>query len=242
MTSPEYLYGIAPVLQALLHQRRKIHQLFVNDKSGSPRVKEIINLARKREIPLEKRNPHQLGNLVNTKMHQNVALACSELETHDLGTFIDQIYGEKKNLLVALDQLEDPQNVGAILRTAAFLGARGLITLARNAAPLSATVSKASAGAMEYFPIIVVNNLSECLQQLKKTGFLITGASSTDSLDYRELSQSEATVLVLGNEGQGLRNLTKRRCDYLIHIPGRQETESLNVSAASAILMQHLLN
>ncbi len=237
------LFGITPVMQCLLHQKRKIFQLFVNDKSGSPRVKEIVAQAKKRKVRIERVDAHKLGKMVNTKQHQNVVLTCGELQTHDLGEFIDEIYSQDIKLLVALDQVEDPQNVGAIIRTAAFLGAQGLITLERNAAPLTATVSKSSAGAMEYFPVIQVKNLSESLQKLKKDGFIVAGASADeDSTDYRELPASHATVLVMGSEGQGLRNLTKKRCDHLIHIPGQKETESLNVSAASAILIQHILN
>lgn len=148
----------------------------------------------------------------------------------------------EKKLLIALDQIEDPQNVGAIIRSAAFLGADGLITLRNHAAPLSATVSKASAGALEHFPIIQVANLSECLQTLKKEGFTVLGAMmGEDSIDFKTAPVTDFMVLVLGNEGQGLRNLTQKRCDFLVYIPGKESTESLNVSAAAAILIQNLV-
>ncbi|PCI29249.1 MAG: 23S rRNA (guanosine(2251)-2'-O)-methyltransferase RlmB [SAR324 cluster bacterium] len=242
MAQETLLYGITPVMQCLLHKNRQIKRLWVNEKSSSPRVKEILQEAKKRNISIEKVDSHKLGNLVNTKLHQNVVLSCGELDTYDLDEFLEKIAEQPKKLLIALDQVEDPQNLGAILRTAAFLGASGLITLTKHSAPLTAAVSKSSAGAMEYFPIIQVGNLSECLQKLKREGFLVAGASSDNSVDYRECPLTDYMVLVMGSEGQGLRKLTQKRCDYQVHIPGNKETESLNVSAASAILIQHLVS
>lgn len=237
-----FLYGITPVHQCLLHGNREIMELWVNQKSSSPRVKDILKLARAKKVTIRESNPHQLGNLVNTKHHQNVVLTCGALKTLDPDSLLESIHGEERKVIIALDQVEDPQNVGAIIRTAAFLGANAIVTLKKNAAPLTATVSKSSAGALEYFPIIQVPNLSEFLQKMKREGFAVFGASSDDSVDYRTLPVMDQVVLVMGNEGQGLRNLTKKRCDSLIHIPGNKETESLNVSAASAILIQHFVN
>ncbi len=241
MKGKPLLYGATPVLQCLLNQNRQCFKLYCKDKSPSPRTREIIQLACTKKIPVEKADSHKLANLCDSKLHQGVVLQCSELKTHDLESFLDKIYKTEKKLLVALDQIEDPQNCGAIIRSAAFLGANGLITLKKNAAPLSASVSKASAGALEYLPIIQIGNLSEGLQLLKKEGFTVAGATSgEDSIDFVELPLTDYMVLVMGNEGQGLRKLTQKRCDFLIQIPGNDSTESLNVSAAAAILVHHL--
>ncbi|MCP4752230.1 MAG: 23S rRNA (guanosine(2251)-2'-O)-methyltransferase RlmB [Proteobacteria bacterium] len=236
------LYGIAPVQQCLLHQNRKCYRLLVKEKSSSPRIREITGLARNRSVQVEKVDAHKLSNLAGTKLNQGVVLTCGELQPQELDPFLEETRRKPKRLLIALDQIEDPQNVGAIIRSAAFLGAGGLISLKKHSAPFSAVVSKASAGALEYFPIVQVANLSECLQRLKKEAFTVAGATSGDgSIDFREFPVTDDMVLVLGNEGQGLRNLTRKRCDYLIRIPGEKSTESLNVSAAAAILIQHLI-
>jgi 23S rRNA (guanosine2251-2'-O)-methyltransferase len=243
MSKKHFLHGIAPVQQALLHQNRACHELFIKDsKSKAPRIKEIISLATQKGVPIKQNDPHALGKMCNTKLHQGVVLHCGELQTLSLDDFLESETARSRHLLIALDQLEDPQNVGAIIRSAAFLGAGGLITMKKNSAPLSATVSKASAGALEYFPIIEVNNLSEALQRLKKAGYSVTGATmGDDSIPFAQVAITEWMVLVMGNEGQGLRRLTEKRCDSLIYIPGKKHTESLNVNAATAILIQHLL-
>lgn len=233
------LYGFTPVQQCLLHKSRHCRQVYIKEGKPSERIKQIIQLARKNEVQIQEVDSHKLASLANTRLHQGVVAICDELKTHDLASYLDLVYNESKQLIIAFDQLEDPQNVGAIIRTSAFLGASAILTLKNNAAPLNATVSKASAGALEYFPIIQVGNLSESLIQLKKEAFEIFGASSDDSKAYQDVNIPSRSILIMGNEGQGLRNLTQKRCDHLIHIPGNQSTESLNVSAASAILVQH---
>lgn len=241
MKNPNVLYGITPVQQCLLHQNRSINQLFVKAGGGSTRIKEIINLANKNKVPVIKADAHKLAVLSKTKQHQGVVLSCGELKTHELDDFLENLINQKYRLLIALDQVEDPQNVGTVIRSAAFLGADGIITLKKNSAPLSATVSKASAGALEFFPVISVANLSESLQKLKREGFMIVGAASDgNSIDFQALPDFNDVVLVMGNEGRGLRTLTQKRCEYLVHIPGKHTVESLNVSAAAAILIQSL--
>lgn len=241
MSNQTLLYGIAPVQQCLLHSQRKCHELLVKENLSSARIKEIAQLAQQRKIPLKQVNAHTLSNLVKTKLNQGIVLRCGELRTWELGEFLAEIPLKGNRLLLALDQVEDPQNVGAIIRSAAFLGADAIISLKKHAAPLSAAVSKASAGALESFPVIQAVNLSEALQKLKKEGFTIAGATSgEDSVCFTDLPLTDSMVLVLGNEGQGLRKLTRQRCDFLIHIPGNTAVESLNVSAAAAILIQHM--
>jgi 23S rRNA (guanosine2251-2'-O)-methyltransferase len=236
------LYGITPVLQCLTHGSRKCHQLLLKDGSTSPRVKELLRLAQTKGVPVTKVDGGKLASMAGSKLHQGVALSCGELKTHDLDEFLEGLPGKGRQLLIALDQVEDPQNLGAVIRSAAFLGAVGLISLKKHAAPLSAAVSKASAGSLEHFPVIQVGNLSESLQRLKREGFTIAGAAGDgEAIPFHEMPLTERMVLVMGNEGQGLRNLTRRRCDFLIRIPGNETVESLNVSAAAAVLIHHLV-
>lgn len=243
MSGPDLLYGITPVQQCLMAGRRDCRELLVKSGSKSPRIKELVTLANKRRLPVKEADPQVLAGQAKTKLHQGAVLKCGPLPTYTLDDFLENVDDKGKTVLVALDQIEDPQNVGAIIRSSAFLGAKGLITLKNRSAPLSATVSKASAGAMEIFPIIQVTNLAESLKRLKREGFFAVGTSlETGSIDFREIPDADRIVLVLGNEGQGIRQLTGKRCDFLVHIPGKKETESLNVSAAAAILIQHLVN
>ncbi len=236
------LYGIAPVMQCLTHGSRSCHQLLLKDGSSSPRVKELERLARAKGVPFTKVDGGKLASLTGSKLHQGVALSCGDLVTHDLDEFLEGLPGNGRQLLIAMDQVEDPQNLGAVIRSAAFLGAVGLISLKKHAAPLSASVSKASAGSLEHFPVIQVGNLSESLLQLKKEGFTVAGAAGdAEAIPFYEMPLTERMVLVMGNEGQGLRNLTRRRCDFLIRIPGNETVESLNVSAAASILIHHLV-
>lgn len=243
MTIETVIYGISPVQQCLLHQKRDCHELILKPQSRSPRIKELVALASKRGVRIKESDSHTIAAIAKSKQHQGVVLKCSELKTTTLQEFVGEMENRGRIVLVALDQLEDPQNVGAVIRSAAFLGAAGLITLKKHAAPLSATVSKASAGAMEYFPIIEVGNLAEAIQWLKRNGFSAIGSTlDVDSVRFNEATLTEQMVLVVGNEGQGLRKLTRKRCDQLVHIPGNYQTESLNVNAAAAILIQHLLH
>jgi len=243
MGNRNILYGINPVQMAMTSGKRVCYELMVSEKSKSPRLDTLTKLARSQGIQVKKIDGGKLASMAETKMHQGVVLSCGDLAVHDMDEFLEEMPRSGRHLLVALDQVEDPQNTGAVIRSAAFLGATGLISLKKHAAPLSATVSKASAGALEHFPIIQVGNLSETLQQLKKEGFSVAGAAGEeDSIPFADMPLTPLMVLVMGNEGQGLRNLTRKRCDCLIRIPGSDMVESLNVSAAAAILIQHLVS
>lgn len=243
MATKSRLYGISPVQQCLTFDSRDCRELILKVGIRSPRVDELIRLARQKGVPIRRIDGGKLASLAGTKQHQGVVLSCGELKGHNLDEFLETSSGNQRQLLVAMDQVEDPQNLGAVIRSAAYLGAAGLITLKKHAAPLSAAVSKASAGALEHFPVFQVGNLSESLQRLKKEGYTVVGAAGEcDSIPFGEIPLTDHMVLVMGNEGQGLRNLTRKRCDDLVRIPGSDRVESLNVSAAAAILIQYFVN
>lgn len=239
MTVNKFLYGINPVEQALQSKKRNLIKLYIRDGAKSSRVGQLVDLAKQAGIPLQTLNQDKLNSYVEGKHHQGVLLECDRLPLQNLKQFVAQSDITKRSVIIALDQVEDPQNVGAIIRSASFLKADALISLKRNAAPLSAACSKASAGAMESFPIIEVSNLANSFDLLKQAGYIVIGARMEDSLPFTELPDFDRVVLVVGNEGKGLRELTEKRCDYLVHIPGGEEGLSLNVSAASSILIHH---
>jgi len=238
----EYLYGVAPVEAALRAKRRKLVRLWVKAGGKNPRYKEILHLARQVQLPVSEVEGNKLFDLTQNKFHQGLVLETGPLPVLDLEDLLG-LTGPGVQLLVALDQIEDPQNLGAIARTAAFLGALGMIRPKTHGAALSPAASKASAGALEQFPLAEVSNLEQSLTRLKKEGYWILGAALDEqALPMNQSLQAERLVLVLGNEGEGIRNLTAKRCDQLLTIPGTGLVESLNVSASAAILIQHLLH
>ncbi len=235
------LYGITPVLHALLSRRRRLERLHVKEGRPSPRLKEILDLAAAIDLPVTESSVHDIGLLARTRQHQGVLLECGELPPVDLGEFLGGL-PEGPACLLALDQVEDPQNIGGLVRTAAFLGAAGVLTLRAHAAPLSAAASKASAGALEFFPVIQVGNLAEALQRLRREFWFVVGtALDEDSVDYRGLEPPARLVLVVGSEGAGLRPLTRKRCDALVRIPGRPPAESLNVTVSAGVFLSRYL-
>ena len=233
------LYGVTPVEAALLAGKRKLIRLWMKTDGKNPRFKAILKLAKEAHIQVSEATSEQLFKLTDSKMHQGLALECGPLEPVPWEDFLQT----KPRLLVALDQIEDPQNLGAICRTAAFLGAGGLLIPKDHSAPFSAAASKASAGAMEWFPMALVGNLAEALDRLKSAGYWVYGAQLDEtSQPLAQALLAPNMVLVLGNEGSGLRKLTTKRCDHLITIPGHGQMESLNVSASAAILIHHFMS
>jgi predicted rRNA methylase len=236
------LYGIEPVAAAVRHGRRELRRLYVRSPAASPRLAALVESARDRDLPVQEASVHQLGNLARTRQHQGVVLDCGPLPLLFLEDFLAA--AGPRCLVVALDQVEDPQNLGTIARSCAFLGGDALLVLRARSAPLSPAASKASAGALELLPLVEVPNLAQAITQMQDAGFFVLGASAEDAVDYRQIPPPARCVLVLGNEGQGLRRLSRERCDQLVRIPRRAVTdepvESLNVGVACGILLAHL--
>ncbi len=224
--------------QALQAQRREFFCLVTRRGKVSPRLRELVDLAKAKKVRIKELDPQALTKLSGSEQHQGVLLECGPLPSLDLYDLIEP--GPETSLILALDQIEDPQNLGALVRSAAFLGAKGIVHLAHKAAPLSPAASKASAGALESFPLALVGNLAHDLARLREEGYFIYGADAgKGSQPYCNQVRQDKLVLVMGNEGRGLRELTAKRCDALVHIPGQPGTESLNVSNAAAILLAH---
>lgn len=203
-------------------------------EGGGDRFRTLRDLARQRGVRVRELKVHELGNLARTKHHQGAVLRCGELPTVEL----DELTSTVPCLIVALDQVEDPQNLGGIARSAAYFGASGLLMTRAHSAPLSPAASKASAGALETLPVARVGNLAQALRTLHRDGFDIVGADSRDaSTPVSSWSPARRCVLLLGSEGEGLRELSRKLCDHRLHIPGGG-MESLNVSVAAGILLQ----
>lgn len=235
------LYGILPVAEALRQRRRELRRLYLKSGKSSARLKEILRLARTAKVRYEEKSAHELSGLAGTRHHQGVVLDCGALPLLSLEEVLAPM--GSRSLLMALDQIEDPQNLGGIARSAAFLGAHALLALRAHSAPFSPAASKASAGAIEFFPVVELPNLAMALRRLADEGYLVIGAALEDAIDFHEVQPTERCVLVLGSEGGGLRQLTRKRCDVLVRIPRfsslATEMESLNVNVAAGILLSH---
>jgi len=235
----DWLHGITPVEEALLARRREIRELLIRQGTDSDRIARLRSLAAERGIRVIDFDRTEFDRRLRGQNHQGVALNCGALPVLGFRELLD---GPVEGVVLALDQIEDPHNFGALVRTAAFLGARAVLVHRTKRAPISAVVSKASAGAVEFFELYECGNLSDALQRFEKEGWRIIGAALDESaVPLSRLAPGGPSILVMGNEGRGLRPLTMKRCTELVMIPRRGRAESLNVSVAAGVLLAHLL-
>lgn len=208
-----------------------LERLLIAQGAGGPRLQEIIDLARKASIPVRFEPRSALDRLAGTAAHQGVvALGASTRYTD-----IDAVAGGE--LVVVLDGVEDPHNLGAIIRTAHAAGAAGVVIPERRAAGVTDVVAKAAAGALEHLPVARVTNVNRALESLKERGFWIYGLDERGTEAYDRVEYSAPTALVLGGEGAGLREHTRKHCDLLVRIPMAGKISSLNVSVAAGIVL-----
>jgi 23S rRNA (guanosine2251-2'-O)-methyltransferase len=225
------LMGIHPVAEALRAQS-PLDRVLIAKGAGGTRIQEIINLARANSTPLRFEPREALDRVAGGGAHQGVVALGAAKKYADL----DDI-APKAKLLVVLDGLEDPHNLGAVVRTAHAAGADAVIIPERRAAGLTETVAKAAAGALEHLPVVRVTNINRTLDQLKKQGFWIYGMDERGKDSYAQTDWASPAVIVLGAEGKGLHELTRKHCDTLLRIPMSGSIASLNVSVAAGIVL-----
>lgn len=226
------IYGINPVAEALRAKRVRI--LRVNARAGG-RVAEIVTAAGRDRIEIRRVSSADLDRLARGGVHQGVV---AEIEDRPVYDVADLVRGAAKvPLLVVLDGIEDPHNVGAILRTVDAAGADGLIRQSRHAAPLDGAAAKASAGAVAHVKVAEVVNIARALEELKERGVWTVGLSGDASKRLDQIDLTVSTALVLGAEGMGLRRLVRERCDWLASIPMKGHVQSLNVSVAAGVAL-----
>jgi 23S rRNA (guanosine2251-2'-O)-methyltransferase len=225
------LCGVHPVREAL-RAGRTIDRLLIARGAGGPRLQEIIDLAREHSVPVRFEPREALDRAANGATHQGIVAFGSAKRYVEL----DQVLADA-SLLVVLDGVEDPHNLGAIIRTAHAAGAAAVVVPDRRAAGLTETVAKAAAGALELLPVVRVGNITQTLESLKSRGFWIYGLDERGAQLYSETDYAAPTVLVLGGEGHGLHDLVKKHCDVLVKIPMAGAISSLNVSVAAGIVL-----
>jgi 23S rRNA (guanosine2251-2'-O)-methyltransferase len=225
------LIGVHPVAEAL-RAKRPLERILISRGAGGHRLQEIIDLARTAGTPVRFEDRGALDRLAAGKAHQGIVALGAEKKYADL----DEI-SPTANLLVVLDGVEDPHNLGAIIRTAHAAGAGAIIIPERRAAGLTETVAKAAAGAMEHLPVVRAVNINQTLRSLKEEGYFVYGLDENGDTAYDQVDWAPRSVIVMGAEGSGLHELVKRNCDVLVKIPMAGAIASLNVSVATGIVL-----
>lgn len=236
------LWGVHPVLAALANPKRNCQRLLATAETAKAHAGELERLARARRLPaIETLSRADLDQLLpDGAVHQGIAVAADPLAAMDIADLVDLAEGRDNAVIMVLDQVTDPHNVGAILRSAAAFGAVGLVMQDRNAPDETGTLAKSASGALERMPLVKTINLARALEELKKAGFWIAGMAGDAPVTLAEAKLTGKIALVMGSEGEGLRRLTREHCDYLVKLPQSDLVESLNVSNAAAVALYEL--
>jgi len=238
------LTGIHAVREALDAQR-PFDRIVIAKGRQDTRVEEIVQLARKQNIPVRFEDRRELDRLANSKDHQGVvalAAARAAATLEDILAAANHGTGHgSKGLIVLLDGVEDPHNLGAIIRTSLAAGAHGVVIPERRAAGLTDAVARSSAGALAHLPVAKVTNLAQTMEELKGAGYWLVGLDERADKSYTEVDYKSPVGIVLGGEGQGLHELTRKRCDFVVSLPTSGPVKSLNVSVAAGVVLFEVL-
>ncbi len=231
MAEGRIIVGIHPVREALRAQR-PMDKVLIAKGSAGPRIQEIVELCRDHSVPVRFEPRESLDRVSKGVPHQGViAFGAAH-------TFVElAAVAAGAQLLVILDGVEDPHNLGAIVRTAHAAGADAIVIPERRSAPLTETVERAAAGALAYLPVARITNVTQTLEKLKASGFWIYGLDERGTELYSEVEYANPTAIVMGGEGKGLHEGVKKHCDVLVRIPMAGEVASLNVSVATGVVL-----
>ncbi|MFB1083219.1 23S rRNA (guanosine(2251)-2'-O)-methyltransferase RlmB [Jeotgalibacillus sp. JSM ZJ347] len=237
--SEEFIGGKNPVLEAL-RAGREINKIWIGEGSQKGQMQQVIQLAKEANVLVQFVPKKKIDQLMDGQ-HQGVVASIAAYEYAEM----DDVFAlaEKKGedpFILILDELEDPHNLGSIMRTADAVGVHGIIIPKRRAVGLTATVAKASTGAIEHVPVVRVTNLSRTLDELKDKGLWIAGTDTKGSEDYRRFDGTMPVGLIIGSEGKGMSRILRDKCDFLIHLPMSGHVTSLNASVAASILMYEI--
>jgi 23S rRNA (guanosine2251-2'-O)-methyltransferase len=230
------IYGINPVREALKARGRKFEYVAVARERNDRRVHDIVADCRRLGIAVRPMPRDEMDRLAATNSHQGVLAVTSEKDYSDISDLLDKRRGQQA-FLVVLDGIEDPHNLGAILRTADAAGVDGVIIPERRAVGVNATVAKASAGASEHVPVAKVTNINRAIDELKKNNVWTVGLDERGDAYYDQIDFNMDCAIVLGAEGHGLHDLVRKSCDFVVKVPMLGRVPSLNVSVAAAVVM-----
>jgi 23S rRNA (guanosine2251-2'-O)-methyltransferase len=239
--SRDLLYGVNPLLEVFRAGDRIPPEIVIAEGARDERLRELIELARAKNVTVKRAPRASIDRAVGNTNHQGVMAriaAARYADTEDLLTSIaSRVGSEREPLVVVLDGVEDPRNLGAILRTSECAGVHGVFVPERRAAGLTDLVSKASAGATEHVPTARAVNLSRLIAQLKERKLWVVGTAAGASMNYTEWDWTRPSAVVLGGEGAGLHRLVRESCDVLVRIPVLGKIQSLNVSVAAGVVL-----
>ncbi len=239
--STHIVVGKNPIIEAL-QQNLPIEKIFISHGHQDGKIRRIYKLARDQHIPIVQADNRKLQQMAPNTRHQGVVAIISPIPLLSLDDLWKQISHRKGNQCLAiLDRIQDPQNLGAIIRSAEVLGIAGIILPARESAPLTATVIKASAGAIFHIPIARTGNLAQAVQFLKAKQFWIYGSHPRGEVELWQVDFRRNCAVVIGNESKGIRPGLIKACDTLFTIPQKGKTESLNASVAAGIIFTEFL-
>jgi len=229
--------GVHAVYEALASDRLPIERIHIARESRSAKLKEILDLARDRGVPVRWEERLIIDRMADGAVHQGIIAISAAMSYADF----EVLFQPDKPLVVLLDGVEDPHNLGAVMRTAEACNASGVVVPERHSAPLSATVVKASAGASAYIPVVRVKNLVNAIDEMKERGLWVVGVDPAGSKDWTAFDYKGPVAVVLGGEHRGLRRLVRERCDVLVRLPMLGKIASLNISVAAGVVLYEVM-
>ncbi|QHJ69680.1 23S rRNA (guanosine(2251)-2'-O)-methyltransferase RlmB [Planococcus halotolerans] len=233
---PEIIGGKNPVLEAL-RADRDINKIWIAEGVQKKGIAELLQLAKEKKVIVQFVPKKKIDGLTDSN-HQGIAAAVAAYNYAELDDLFKVAESRSEDpFFLILDELEDPHNLGSIMRTADAVGAHGLIIPKRRAVGLTAVVAKASTGAIEHIPVVRVNNLSQIVDELKKRNVWIAGTDAKESVDYRKMDASLPLAVIIGSEGKGMSRILREKCDFLYQLPMVGHVTSLNASVAASLLM-----
>jgi len=233
-----WLTGFHAVEEALAAGRALDRIVIARGRHGE-RMEAVVQSAKARNIPVRFEDRSQLERLAGTREHQGIVALAAAKPAVELEDLLAARQGQ--GLLVLLDGIEDPHNLGAIIRTSLAAGAHGVVIPERRAAGLSETVERASAGALAHLPVARVKNLVRAMEEIKEAGYWLVGLDERAEKRYTQVDLKGSVGIVLGGEGEGLHELTRKRCDFLVSLPTTGPVRSLNVSVAAGVMLFEVL-
>ena len=233
----EYIYG-KNAINAYL-ETNYIIEIYATKESVS---NDILKKTKSKRINIVEKNKQYLDNLVQGAKHQGLVAKIKDFNYSDYNRMVKRALEKQRPVILMLDGIEDPHNLGAIIRTCEAFQIDGIIIGKHNCCQVNSTVAKVSTGALAYVDIVQVTNLTQTLKDLKEKGFWVVAAEADNSTDYNKMDYNMPTVLIVGSEGYGISRLVKQQADYNVKIPMTGKVNSLNVSVATAILLSRIVN